>query len=248
MQLSDDPGVMIYEDEYLLSIAAAGLFTRIAALSIQERKRFLVALSGGSTPQRLFKILSQPPHALNVPWEQSHFFWCDERLVPPGNPESNFGQAFEMLFSQIKVPEENLHRMRGEEVPAQAVEEYRRMLESFGEEDRKWPRFDLVFLGLGADGHTASLFPGVIDPKEKSSTVMAVTTEYQGRPAGRITLTPLVFNGARNVVFMVSGKDKTHAVHETLNGQPNLDNWPAQRIHPVDGNLVWLLDAAAAGR
>jgi 6-phosphogluconolactonase len=166
--------------------------------------------------------------------------------VPADHPESNFGQAVEWLFSQINVPVENLHRMRGEAAPAQAVAEYRRLLESFGEDDLKWPRLDLAFLGLGADGHTASLFPGAFHPEEMDSPVIAGTADFQGRPGARITLTPLALSSARNVIFMVSGKDKANAVSGTLTGSTDLEKWPAQRIRPVDGKLIWMLDDEAA--
>jgi 6-phosphogluconolactonase len=239
------PNVSIYPDVDSLSRAAAEMFSQVADQAIAERKRFLVAISGGSTPKRLFQILSRPPYAQGLAWENIHFFWCDERLVPADHPESNFGQAVEWLFSQIKIPVENLHRIRGEAPPAQAVAEYRKLLENFGEEELKWPRLDLAFLGLGADGHTASLFPGAFHPEEMNSPVLAVTADYQGRPSGRVTLTPLALNSARNVIFMVSGKDKANAVSETLTGLTNLEKWPAQRIRPRDGKLIWMLDTAA---
>jgi 6-phosphogluconolactonase len=229
-----------------MSQAAVQMLAQIADRAIEERKQLLVALSGGSTPKRLFQILSRSPFAQSLPWENMHFFWCDERLVPPEHPESNFGQAKEWLFSQVSIPEGNLHRIRGELAPAQAVEEYRRVLESFSDGTQEWPRFDLAYLGLGADGHTASLFPGAITPEEEVFPVLAVTTEYEGRPAGRVTLTPLALNSARNLIFMVSGKDKAHAVYQTLHGEKDLEQWPAQRIQPLDGKVTWLLDDEAA--
>jgi 6-phosphogluconolactonase len=242
------PNVSVYPDVDSLSRAAAEMFSQVADRAIAERKRLMVAISGGSTPKRLFQILSRPPYAQGVAWERIHFFWCDERLVPAEHPESNFGQAVKWLFSQINVPVENLHRMRGEAPPAKAVDEYRKLLESFGEDDLKWPRLDLAFLGLGADGHTASLFPGAFHPEEMDSPVVAVTADYQGRPSGRVTLTPLALNSARNVIFMVSGKDKANAVSETLTGINNLAKWPAKRIRPVDGKLIWMLDDEAASQ
>jgi 6-phosphogluconolactonase len=238
--------VSVFQDADSLSRAAAEIFAQVADRAILERKRLLVALSGGSTPKRLFQILAGSPYAQSLPWSQIHFFWCDERLVPPDHPESNFGQAFVQLFSLINIPDENLHRVRGEASPEQAAEEHSKLMESFSEGDLKWPRFDLVFLGLGADGHTASLFPGGFTPEETVSPVLAVTADYQGRPAGRITLTPLALNSARNLIFLVSGKDKAYAVSETLHGAINRETWPAQRIQAVDGNLVWLLDDEAA--
>lgn len=246
MFVSQSPNVSVFRDADSLSRAAAEIFAQVADRAIPERKRFLVALSGGSTPKQLFQILAGPPYAQRLPWSQIHFFWCDERLVPPDHPESNFGQAFAQLFSLINIPDENLHRVRGEAPSEHAADEYRELLESFSEGDLKWLRFDLAFLGLGADGHTASLFPGAISPEETVSPVLAVTADYQGRPARRITLTPLALNTARNLIFLVTGKDKACAVAETLHGAINLEKWPAQRIQPVDGKAIWLLDDEAA--
>jgi 6-phosphogluconolactonase len=241
-----NPQVRVFPDIESLSRAAAELFSQVTDRAITERKRLLVALSGGTTPQVMFQILTQPPFKQSIPWEKIHFFWCDERLVSHEHPESNFGQAFQRLFTRVNIPEENLHRIHGEESPAQAVKAYQKELELFSEDDLKWPRFDLAFLGLGADGHTASLFPGAISPAEMAFPVLAVTVDYQGRPAGRVTLTPLVLNSARNLIFMVSGKDKAHAVDQTLHGATDMEKWPVQRIRPVDGKIIWLLDNQAA--
>ncbi len=240
------PDVSVYPEVESLSLAAAELFSQVAGRAIAERNRLLVAISGGSTPKRMFQILASPPFAQSLAWQKIHFFWCDERLVPPDHPESNYGQAFEFLFSQVATPKENLHRIPGEYPLAQAVEEYSRILENFGDVDLKWPRFDLAFLGLGADGHTASLFPGVISPAELDAPVLAVTANYQSRPAERVTLTPIVFNNARNLVYLVSGKDKARAVRQTLYGAKDLERWPAQRIQSVGGKVIWLLDKEAA--
>jgi 6-phosphogluconolactonase len=245
MQLHSDQKIMVYKDEQSLSLAAAKIFKEIADKAIEERNRLLIALSGGSTPRTFFRILSRPPYSLSIPWQQCHFFWCDERLVAPDHPESNYGQAFDALFSKVKIPAENLHRIRGEADPAKAVEEYRKILESFGEGNRKWPRFDLALLGLGADGHTASLFPGTIHPEEESYPVMAVSDNYQERPTGRVTLTPLALNSARYLIFLVSGQGKAWAVQETLKESKNPEKWPAQRLQPVEGKILWLVDATA---
>jgi 6-phosphogluconolactonase len=246
MAFTNDANVIVCKDIISISQAAAELFAQNAEKALKERGRVLVALSGSSTPEQLFQLLSKPLYALSIPWEKTHFFWCDERLVPPNHPESNFGQAFRFLFSKVKIPAGNLHRIRGEIDPNQAVGAYREVLERFGDVQQKWPRFDLAFLGLGADGHTASLFPGTINSEEKVSPVLAVIADYQGRPARRVTLTPLVFNSARNVIFMVAGKVKAYAVNMTLNGPPDPERWPAQRIQPVKGRISWLLDNQAA--
>jgi 6-phosphogluconolactonase len=173
-----------------------------------------------------------------------HFFWCDERCVPPDDPESNFGQARQALFRPLNLPIENLHRIAGELEPEQAALVYTETLRQFKAPGLSWPVFDLVLLGLGADGHTASLFPGTSLPEQPP--VLAVTADYQGRPARRVTLTPVVFNTARQVLFLVSGADKADAVGRTLLGPANLLHYPAQRVQPIQGTLQWLVDAAAA--
>ena len=246
MEQRPSPDLRVFPDVESLSLAAAELFSQAADRRIAERNRLLVALSGGSTPKRMFQILASPPFAQSLAWQKIHFFWCDERLVPPDHPESNYGQAFELLFSQVAAPKENLHRIPGASPLAQAVEEYSRVLGNFGDVDLKWPRFDLAFLGLGADGHAASLFPGAISPAELDAPVLAVTANYQSRPAERVTLTPIVFKSARNLIFLVSGKDKAHAFYQTVYGPKDLEKWPAQRIMPVAGKLIWLLDKEAA--
>lgn len=242
----NDPSVVVYKNVSSMSQAAAEMLSQITDQAIEQRNQLLVALSGGSTPRRLFQILSGSTYAQSLPWGEMHFFWCDERLVPSDHPESNFGQAREWLFSQVNIPGGNLHRIRGEMAPAEAVADYRIELGSFNDSKQKWPDFDLAFLGLGGDGHTASLFPGALTAEEETYPALAVTADYQGRPARRVSLTPLALNSSRNVIFMVSGKDKAHAVNQTLYGPRDLEKWPAQRIQPVDGKLIWMLDKEAA--
>ena len=232
----------IFNDHSRLSQAASKLFIRTAAQAIAERGRFLTALSGGSTPVALYRLLVRA----DLDWEKIHLFWGDERLVPVEDPANNYSQAREALLTEIKIPEQNIHRIRTELEPEAAVQDYARLLRRFAEPPLEWPRFDLVLLGLGEDGHTASLFPG--SPVEALEPVIHVTGEYQGRPAGRITLTPLVFNSARQVVFLVSGQSKSGAVASVFKGGSHPDQWPAQRIRPTDGRVTWMVDAQAASR
>jgi len=229
-----------------MSRAAAQAIVEIASNALESRGRFVLALSGGSTPLALFSLLAQPPFRDRLLWGQIHFFWADERCVPPDHPESNYGQAQRALFDQVPLPPENVHRIQGELKPARAAEEYVHVLQEFGEADHAWPRFDCVLLGLGADGHTASLFPAVYNPTEQISPAIAVTASYQGRPAQRVTLTPLAFNSARHVLFLVSGQEKAGALAAVLSGSDDPFRWPAQRIHPTDGTVVWIVDEAAA--
>ena len=174
------------------------------------------------------------------------FFWGDERCVPPDHPQSNYGQARRALLDQVPAPAENIHRVRGEWEPSAAAEDYVRQLRESANPGEAWPRFDWVFLGLGADGHTASLFPGSPLPTASDAPALAVTADYEGRPAQRVTLTPQVLNAARVVAFLVTGRNKADAVAATLTGPRDPRRWPAQRINPGVGELLWWLDQAAA--
>lgn len=239
------PDVRIFRDLEELSRAAAELFVEQAAQSGTERNQFLVALNGGSTPNRLFQLLATDYRA-SVDWSRVHVFWGDERCVPPDSEGSSYGQAREALLSHVAIPEGNIHRARGELGPAEASRDYSLTLKRFASAPLDWPRFDLVYLGMGEDGHTASLFPG--SPVDVSEPTLPVTAQYQDRPANRVTLTPVVFNSARMVVFMASGEKKAQTFAEVLSDRYNPKLYPAQRIDPKDGKLVWLVDEAAAGR
>lgn len=238
------PAVQIFPTLDSLSLAAARRFAGTVQEAVEQRGLALVALSGGSTPLRLFHLLSAPPFAGQALWEAVHFFWCDERCVPPDDPQSNYGQARQALFLPLGIPQENLHRVLGELPPQQAALAYRETLRQHRSPGLEWPAFDLALLGLGADGHTASLFPDM--PVLEDTPVLVAAADYQGRPANRVTLTPLVLNSARKVLFLAAGADKADAVAQTLSGQPNPLHFPAQRIQPTAGSLTWFLDEAAA--
>ena len=242
----------VFPDLPTVSRFAADLFSRIARESVAERGTFLAALSGGGTPLALYRLLALPPFRDELPWEAMHFFWGDERCVPPDDPQSNYRQAWDAWLSQVPLPAENIHRAKGELGPTTAAEDYLRQLREFAAPgastalsvDLDYPRFDLVLLGLGADGHTASLFPG--SQVTADSPALAVTANYQGRPADRVTLTPRVFNFARNVFFLVVGEEKAAALAATLEGRRDLVTYPAQRIEPAQGKVWWLVDVSAA--
>lgn len=239
------PEIRIFNDVENLSHAAANLFVAKAAESISERDRFMVALNGGTTPLRLLQLLATDFRE-QVDWSRVHIFWGDERCVAPDDPGSNYGQAREMLLSRVPIPDSNIHRIRGELGPAEASKEYSLVLKRFATSQLEWLRFDLIYLGMGEDGHTASLFPG--SPVDMTEPVVPVTARYQDRPADRVTLTAVVFNSARMVVFMATGKKKIHTLVEVLSDRYNPALYPAQRIHPKDGQLIWLVDEEAASK
>jgi len=239
------PEIRIFNDLEDLSRAAAILFIEQAEQAIAERNRFLVALNGGSTPTRLFQLLATDEHE-KADWSKVHIFWGDERCVPPDDSGSSYGQARDILLSHVFIPDVNIHRIQGELGPVEASKDYSLTLNGFASPPFEWPRFDLVYLGMGEDGHTASLFPG--SPVDVPEPIMPVTAYYQDRPANRVTLTPIVFNSARMIVFMATGEKKAKTLAEVLSDRYNPAQYPAQRINPNDGRLIWLVDKAAASR
>jgi 6-phosphogluconolactonase len=239
------PEIRIFKNLEELSRAAAELFVKEAAKATAERNRFLVALNGGSTPNRLFQLLATEFRE-KVDWTKVHVFWGDERCVPPDDSGSSYRQARETLLSQVPIPDSNVHRVKGELGPLEASKNYSFVLKEFASPPLGWPRFDLVYLGMGEDGHTASLFPG--SPMDVSEPTMPVTAHYQDRPANRVSLTPVVFNTARMTAFMATGEKKAQTLSEVLSGRYNPELYPAQRIEPKEGRLIWLADEDAASR
>ena len=237
----------VFADLNELSQAAADQFLASAQVAVQTNGRFLVALSGGSTPNSLFSLLSRTPYADQIPWPKTHIFWGDERLVPPDDPGSNYKQANDLLFKDVPLPPQNIHRVKGELDAETAVSDYTQQLQDLAEPGHAWPHLDLAIMGMGNDGHTASLFPGSISPLETVQPVIAVTANYDGRPAQRVSLTPIVFNDAEVVLFLVAGESKAEALTAVLHHHDTPEQWPAQRIQPHSGNLLWYVDKAAAG-
>ena len=243
--MSMKPDLRIFKDTELLSQHAAEIFAEQVAQSITARQRFLVALNGGGTPIRLFQLLATD-YRDKVDWSKVHIFWGDERYVPPDDPGSCYGQAKEILLDFIAIPEQHIHRIKGELEPVTASMEYAQTLKSFAEDGLEFPRLDLVYLGMGEDGHTASLFPG--SSVDVTESTLPVTAHYQDRPANRVTLTQLVFNQARMIVFMATGEKKAVTLAEVLSDRYNPELYPAQRIDPKNGELIWLVDEDAAGK
>lgn len=241
-----DPNIALFRDAAALSRAAAESWTHISLEATRRRGRFLVALSGGTTPVALYARLAEHPAIDGLPWSSTHVFWADERCVPPEHPQSNAGQAQRVLLGRVPVPPENVHRVRAELGPAQAAADYVRQLRDLAEADLAWPLLDLVILGLGADGHTASIFPGPIPVDDPRTPAVPVIASYGGRPADRVTLTSQMLNTARAVLFLVTGEDKASILAAVLAGPVDPERLPAQRIHPPAGSILWMADAAAA--
>ena len=221
---------------------------RRARAKLEDEPRFTVALSGGSTPRRTYELLADEPHRSGLRWERVHFFWGDERTVPPDHPDSNFGAANRALLSKLALPPQNIHRIAaGVDDPAVAAAAYEEELRRFFRlPEGGFPRFDLVLLGMGADGHTASLFPGSDAPSEKRR--LALATRVDERSTYRVSLTCPVLNNAACIMFLVTGPQKAEMLRRVLEGPPEPAQYPVQRIRPSDGELIWYIDRAAAGR
>ncbi len=242
-----------------LADAVARHIVSLAADAISATGRFTLALSGGSTPRAAYTRLATNDLARKVEWSLIHVLWGDERCVPPDDPRSNYRMAKEALLDRVPIPPEQIHRIRGEDEPQEAAADYEDELRSLlrmtpssaapsarPERSEGMTGLDLVLLGLGEDGHTASLFPGQPAVHEAEYWVMAVPA-----PTGdmwRITLTPTVLNLARNVTFVVSGASKSQPLAQVLEGPFTPDLLPAQAIRPGHGRLTWMVDEAAAAR
>jgi len=245
------PEIRIVKDPEELTRAAAGEFVRCAKEAVRQLGRFTVALSGGTTPRALYCLLAtQPTFRTLLPWRSAHFFWGDERHVPPDHEDSNYRVAREAMLSLVEIPPENIHRIHAENPDAAAVAaEYEsELLRFFAPKASKLPRFDLVLLGMGPDGHTASLFPGSDALHVQDRLVTATWVEkFHGH---RITLTLPVLNNAATVLFLAAGKEKAEVVREVLSRveQPVKaeTRFPASLVRPTNGRLLWIVDELAA--
>jgi 6-phosphogluconolactonase len=242
------PELHVLEDEQDLAREAADLFVWLTEQAIGASGRFRVALSGGNTPRALHGALTKPEMRGHVKWPQVEFYFGDERCVPPAHPDSNFGMADETLFRPLGIPPEQVFRMMGEARPNEGVDQYERLLRSrFQSPAPGWPRFDLILLGLGEDGHTASLFPNAEALGEQTRAVVA--TRSPKGVADRLTLTFPVINHAAVVLFLVTGGRKAEMVRTILeDDRVEPVHYPAKLVRPVDGRLIWMLDRAAASR
>jgi 6-phosphogluconolactonase len=235
-----------------LFAAAAEEVVHTATEAVAERGRFTIALSGGSTPKNLFTLLATNARA-TLPWDKMFFFWGDERHVPPTDPDSNYRMADESMLSKIPVKPENIFRIPAENPDAAAAAAtYEKTLQKFfalepsPNQPGPFPRFDLILLGMGPDGHTASLFPGTAGLQENSRLVIANWVEKM--KTHRLSFTYPVLNSAADVAFLVSGTDKAPALRAVLQSDAPGDQYPAKLVHPTDGKLIWLIDRAAASQ
>lgn len=236
--------IKIYPDLNALSRAAAAIFVEQASQAVAARGRFSVALSGGTTPQSTYELLAQSPSRDRVDWDKVHVFWGDERFVPLDDPRSNARMARKAWLDQVPLLKDQVHPIDCNKDPAGAAQEYEGLLRQFfaGEP----PQLDLVFLGLGENGHTASLFPGTAVPGERQRWTAEVYVAVQN--LYRVTLTPPLLNQARLTVFLVAGAGKAGVLREVLQSPRDPTRLPAQLIRPVDGELRWLVEEQAAAQ
>ncbi|MEZ4825376.1 MAG: 6-phosphogluconolactonase [Bacteroidia bacterium] len=235
-----DSEILVFRD----SLAVASAFASNLKKWTANEKPFHLALSGGSTPKLLFQYLASQP-ADFLPWDRIHLWWGDERMVSPDDPDSNFGMTETYLLNHINIPAENIHRILGEQSPEAAARIYQEEISQSVPMTDGWPVFDLILLGLGEDGHTASIFPYEIFLL-RSPHICAVAT-HPDSGQKRITLTGRVINQAEKVAFLVTGAGKREKISQIFHGAPEAPIFPATYIQPEKGNLFWFLDYAAYG-
>lgn len=226
---------------------AARRWVQIAQQAVAERGTFRIMLSGGNTPRPLYQLMASDPWCDQAPWGETYVFWGDERRVPPTHPESDYRMAREALLDHVPIPADHVFRLQGEGLESSVVRDYETKLRRhFQLGSHEWPRFDLVLLGLGADGHIASIFPGTRAVSDLSNTVVVYQVPKLG--AERVTVTLPVINHARHVIFLVVGDEKAAALSGSLDGPSMPSTYPAQAVKPVDGTVTWLVDKAAAAK
>jgi 6-phosphogluconolactonase len=242
--------IEVYSDAASLATASAARFVDIARAAIEQRGRFSVALSGGSTPEATYKLLASDRFSNQFNWDRVHLFWGDERCVPPTHLHSNYRMVLQALISKIPIPVENIHRFKGEIDPATAAKLYVAELSTYFNlrlSATAHPSFDLILLGLGEDGHTASLFPNSTTLQIKDSWVAMVDHDDGPPPlVKRLTLTPHVINAAKWIIFLLSGANKSSVLRQVLSDTEIEPPLPAQLIKPSSGKLLWMVDEAAA--
>ena len=236
--------ITIYPDTDLLSHEAARSIVQIAHQAIAAHERFTLALSGGSTPKKLYGLLGNEPYCSQIDWALTEIFWSDERCVPPESEDSNYRMALEVFLSKIPIAANQIHRMPADNTDCDAASHaYTLEMQNIFGTDHT-PCFDLIQLGMGPEGHTASLFPHQPSLHEQQRVVMPVTVPKP--PPARLTFTPPLLNAAAHILFLVTGADKADAVQAVLEGVYQPDEYPAQIVRPTHGEVTWMLDAAAA--
>jgi 6-phosphogluconolactonase len=241
--MSVSPLTRIFPDKYIMASAMAADFVSYLVQMGQLEVNVYVALSGGSTPTLLFRATRELQPVLN--WDHVHFFWVDERCVPPDHPESNFGEAYREFLLPLGIPESSYHRIRGENDPEAEARRYAEEIMDIVSPEMDFPEFNRVLLGMGADGHTASIFPGQMHLWNSESLCTVGVHPQSGQK--RVTFTGHLINAAKRVDFMVSGKQKNNAVKSVLESSGDYKHYPASLVAPHHGELTWYLDEEAAG-
>jgi 6-phosphogluconolactonase len=239
------PNLIVYPDQPSFVDGAADLLVDLATKAIAERGRFTIALSGGNTPRPIYARLAAAEYVDRMEWRKVHVFFGDERCVPPDDTRSNYRMAREALLDQVPLPPEQVHRIQGEIDPDQAALRYEQELRDLFRTSM-FPAFDLIYLGLGDNGHTASLFPGTAALREQTHWVVPQYVEVM--MTWRVTFTVSLINAARHIAFLVAGAGKAEPLWRVLEGPYQPDVLPAQLIEPVSGQVHWLMDAAAAAK
>jgi len=241
------PEVAYYKDHTSLFRGAAEKFVKAANDSVEMQGYFFVALAGGNTPRDFYRLLAKPEWRERMPWEKTHIFFGDERCVPPDHSDSNYRMAREALLDDLALPDEQIHRMAGEQEPHAAAVAYEREIRRVCvEAGMKRVGLDLALLGLGTDGHTASLFPGTAALQEKIK--LAAANYVEKFNSYRLTMTLPMLNRAFDVIFLVAGESKADVVYEIFKAHNRRFQYPAELVQPKSGNVYWLLDDATASK
>ncbi|MCC6805486.1 MAG: 6-phosphogluconolactonase [Anaerolineae bacterium] len=237
--------VRVYPTRIAAAHAAAAQFVATAEKATTARGRFSAVLAGGNTPRDVYRLLASDEYAPMVSWQQTQVFWGDERAVSLSDPENNGRMARETLLNYVPIPVESIHRIESSLPPQEAALAYEHILRDyFAKRGMNEPRFDLVFLGMGEEGHTASLFPRSPALRERERWVVA--TYVEPKQSWRITLTPVALNAASKIIFLVIGEEKAEALRQVLSEPKRPDEFPAQAIDPPQGQVLWIVDKAAA--
>jgi len=242
------PRLSIFSTPTLLSQAAAELVVRVVNETLETQDRVALCLSGGSTPREFYSLLACEPYCRQIPWDKVHIFWGDERYIPLSEPDNHYRMAMDLFLSKVQIPSKNIHRMAVEiSDPDEVAKQYESDLKIFFEVlGESMPQFDLTFLGMGADGHTASLFPETTALEEDTRWVVSNFVPRRGLT--RMTLTFQILNQSRNIVFLVSGSSKAEMLRTVLQGSQNTSLLPAQLICPESGHLMWFVDQDAGSQ